>query len=368
MDYAAQGITYLTRVQLLDRVSRAEVGQLDGVREFRVDHNLHSSPRGGGSLTVDLAHPVNWRQVIVRLWVVLRWRGEQETHPLLTGLTAVSGMDRGPGRATATVIIKDLTVLLDDVLGATWVHPAGTVVTTAIRQVFTTIGITDVLITDSPATLRSDLTWEPADTYRRVITDLAEAINYAAPWTTTRGTFVVQPYVLPTARPELFKLEPGPRAIHAASVGAEAEQDVPNHFVLTSRGDGENPSLVAEGWNDDPANDFSIVNSRTIPYTAEVEAADQTALDAHLARIMAEYRTAASKYAVTWRWRPVDPSRQIELGDAARLRAPALNRGGGDIAAAIDAKVTVESMSWSWQDGKPMSHVASVLREVPDGG
>lgn len=368
MDYAAQGIRHLTRIQLLDRTSRAEVARLDGAREFRIDHNLHSSPRGGGSITVDLAHPVNWRQVIVRLWVVLRWRGEQEAHPLLTGLPAVTGLERGPGRATAAVVVKDLTVLLDDMLGTTWVYPAGTVVTTAIRQVFTLIGITDLLITDSTATLRSHVTWEPTDTYWRVLTDLAEAIGYAAPWTTTRGVFVVQPYVLPANRPEMFRLEPGPRAIHTATVGAEVEQDVPNHFVITSRGDGESAALVAEGWNDDPANDFSIVNSRTIPYTAEVEAADQTALDAHLARVMAEYRSAAPKYSVSWRWKPVSPARQIELADAGRLRSPALTGAAGDIAAAIDAKVTVESMSWSWQDGNPMSHVASVLREVPDGG
>lgn len=364
MDYRAQGIQQLIRCQLLDRVTRAEVAQLAGLRSLRIEHNVNNQVRGGGTLEVALREAVDWKQVIVRLWVVLRHRGEVETHPMLTGLPALSGSTRAGRMSVATLVIKDLTVLLDDVLGRYWVVTAGTVVTTAVRDILTGLGIAELTITESSAVLRSDLTCGPGDTYRRLINDLLEAINYAAIWTTTRGVFVAQPDVAPAARPELFPLEPGPRAIRADQVGAELDTDVPNHFVLTTRGDGDQTSLVAEGWNDDPDNPYSTANQRAIPYTAEVEATDQAALNSQLDRIVAEYRWSPRKFSVQWRWFPIGPDRQIEVKDAGRLVAAGVTVRDVVVDEPIDTAVTVESMGWSWQAGEPLSQVDGVLKEV----
>lgn len=364
MDYRAQGIQHLVRCQLLDRTTRAAVGQMAGLQALRVEHGLHNQPRGGGTLEVALRRPVTWKQVIVRLWVGLRLGDQVETHPMLTAFPSVSGSSRAGGAATVSLVLKDLTVLLDDLLGRHWVVPAGTVVTSMVRQILTSLGIADVQITDSPLTLRSDLVEEPTDTYRRLINDMLEAIAYGAIWTTMRGTFVAQPYVLPGDRPEMFLLENGPRSVRSDQVGSEAADDVPNHFVLTSRGDGEQEALVAEGWNDDPDNEYSTVNQRTIPHTEEVEAADQASLNAQLDRVMAEYRWSARKYSTSWRYFPISPLRQLELGDAGRLVAPDLSVDGMSLEQAINTKVTLESMGWSWQAGEPLSQVNGTLREV----
>ena len=364
MDYRAQGIQHLVRCQLLDRKTRAVVKQLGGLQSMRVEHGLFNQPRGGGSLEVALREPVNWKQTIVRLWVGLKLGDEVETHPMLTALPSTSGASRAGGAATVSVVLKDLTVLLDDILGRHWVVPAGTVVTTMVRQILTTLGIVDVQITDSAATLRSDLVKEPTDTYRSLVNDMLDAVAYGAIWTTTRGTFVAQPYVLPGARPESFELSPGPRSVRSDQVGSEIDDDVPNHFVLTSRGDGDQEQLVAEGWNDDPDNEYSTVNQRTIPHTEEVEAANQAALNAQLDRVMAQYRWSARKFSTSWRYLPISSSRQMELGDAGRLISPDVLVGGVSLGQSIDCPVTIESMGWSWQAGEPMSQVDGMLREV----
>lgn len=368
IDYAAQGIQQLVRVQLLDRVTRAELAQLDGARSLKVNHNLNRTPRGGGDLIVDVREPVTWSQTIVRLWVALVWRGEFETHPMLTAYPTVAGVDRTPGLARVHLTLKDLTVRLDDQLGRRWAYPEGQVVTDAVRQVFALLGISGVQITDHPATLRSSLVWQPDDTYRRMLTDLLDAIGYAAPWTTTRGVFVCQPYVLPADRPEVLTLEPGPSATHRPELSIEQPTEVPNHFVLIGRGDGENDDLVAEGWNDDPASPYSTANQRAIPYSAEVDAVDQATLDAQLARIMAEYRQPPTKYTVRWRYRPVAAGQPVEVGNAIRLRAPSVTRAGVEVAQAVDTAATIESQQWSWQDGGPLSEVEAVVKEVAGNG
>ena len=366
MDYTAQGIQQLVRVQIIDRATGRELAQLDGVKAASVDWDLNRAIRGGGSVTVDLRQPVLWRKVNVRLWVVLRHRGQQETHPMLTGIPAVSESSRALGATRVEVVLQDMTSVLDRLLGRTWMYPVGTVVTTAVRAILATLGVPAVSITDSTLTTRAVITADPGDTYRRLINDLLEAAGYGAIYATPRGALVAAPYALPADRPDLAPTrEPGLTATHKADLTVSITERIPNHFVVLSRGDGESPQLIAEGFNDDPDNPWSTVNQGVIsaePY--DFEAADQATLNGRLARIMSEWRWRPRMIGMEWRWAPISATRELELGDVGRVRAPGYVDAGVEVAEPIDIRASVESMSWSYADGQPLSAVRAVLKEV----
>ena len=369
MDYTAQGIQHFVRVQLLDRVTGAEVAQVEGVKAAKVEWNLNRAVRGGGSLTVDLRQQIEWRKLDVRLWVVLSHGGVLEPHPMLTGRPTVSEAERDTGATRIEVVLHDTTTVLDRPLGATRVATAGSNALSHVEAVLAAAGVAGASITPSSATLRSDMTWEPADTFRRVINDALEAIGYQAIYATPRGQLVAEPYRLPGDRPDMFPLEPGPAAIHRADMKVSITDQVPNWFLVVSRGDGETEPLTAVGQNLDPNNPWSVPNQGLVPADPyEIEAASQETVDAYLARVMAEWVWRPRMFDVEWRYFPINQTRQLHLGDVGTLRADGYSRAGVEVAEPISCRVSVEAMSWSWQDGQPLSLVSGTLKEVSADG
>ena len=359
MDYTASGLQQRITVDVLDRVTRAELGELPGVSAVSIEKNLYNEYRMGGSLDVDLKKPISWRSSLVRIWLHLEHRGEHEKHPLLTGLPTVAGDTQTDTVLRLQAVLKDTTALLDDMLGRTWAYASGTVVTTAIQAVFTLLGIPESYVEPSTATLRTDASWPPDATYRKLINELADTIGYAAVWSDSMGVLYVQPYLSPNDRAEVFTLGWSRRSVTLPEVKREYPDEMPNHFILYT---GDEAPLIAEGWNDDPDSPYSTVNQRVVPYTAQVDAADQATLNQQLATVMAQNREGSRTFEVVHRWFPIDKSRVIELQSAGRLKAPAYVYRGTAIQQELNVKVSLVQQSFSWAKGEAMSHVTTRLR------
>ena len=360
MDYTASGVQHRVTVDVLDRVSRATLGQLPGVSGFSIEKNLYNEYRCGGSIDVDLQTPVAWRKSLIRIWLTLELGGEVERHPLITGLPTVAGDIQTDTVLTLQAVLKDTTAFLDDTLGSTRAYPSGTVVTTALKEIFTELGIAEAYVEPSAGTLRSDASWPPEATYRKLVNEMSATLGYAAVWSDSMGVLYVQPYQDPSERAEVFQLGWGERSVTLPLVSREYPDEMPNHFVLYT-GD-ENP-LIAEGWNTDPASPYSTVNQRVVPYPGgQVDATDQASLDRQLAVVMAQNRDGAHTYELSHRWFPLDPTRVIELQSAGRLRTPEYRWRGVAVKEPLDVKVSVVQQSFSWSKGEPVSPVSTRLR------
>lgn len=362
MDYRASGLTHHVWVELIDRVSGETLDRLDGMRGGTVSWNAARTVRGGGTLDVALLAPVQWSQVIVRVWVTLTSGGEVEDHPMLTGMPVVDGDTRTPAGADGTVTIADPTTLLDDVIGSPVGWDAGTVVTDAIAGIMDQVGLASSVVA-SDAVLRAAMSWTAVGevTWRNVVTEMAAAVGYGAAWADAMGVVHVRPYVLPSARATMVDLAVGPQSMIAPTVEVEAKTVAPNHFVLTTS---DEVPLRAEGWNHDPDSPYSTVNQWVVPYRDSVEAVDQATLDALLERVMVEQSRPATTFGMSWLWHPLGVDRRVQLGDVARLAIPASQFRGVEVAPPVDVRATVEEMSWSWADGQPLSMVQGRLRMV----
>lgn len=360
MDYTSSGISERIRVEMLDRVTRASIGPLEGASAWSITRNINRTVRGGGSLTVAPTTLIDWRRIMVRISVQLTLGPEVEEHVLLTALPLLTGDTRAPRGMTGTVTLADPTSQLDDIVGRNLGYAAGTVVTDTITEILAQRGL-PAMVVPSAAALRAPLSWTPKDTWRSVITGLGDAIGYAAAWADAHGIIQVRPYILPRDRASLLELGAGRHSLTIPSVDVDARVEAPNHFVLVT---GDESPLIAEAWNTDPASPYSTVNQRVVPYYEQVDAVDQETLDLALVRVMSEQSQPSTDYGVSWRWHPISPTRQAELGDVAHLYVPAAEYDGVVVASTIDTRASIEEMSWSWADGKPMAHVTGKLREV----
>lgn len=359
MDYFASGLSLTIGVDVLDRVSRVRLGELSGVRTIQVEKNLYNDLRMGAQIGVELQTTVSWRSIMLRLWMTLSLDGEEQKFPILTGVPRVGGSTRTDTVMTLTAAVMDPTCLLDDVIGTTYALDVGSSVTTAISNIFIALGIQDHYVAASASTLRVPFSKPPETTWRQVINELGGMLGYAAAWSDSMGLIRVEPYVDPAKRAEVFELGYGARSVTLPEVVSEFPDELPNHFVLVTSD--EDP-LIAEGWNDDPDNDYSTVNQRTVPYYAQVQAADQASLNSQLDNVMAVNRSGNRTYQISHRWIPVDSTRVLELQSAGRLIAPAYYVRGVKVEEELDVKVAIVQQSFSWSSGETVAHVQAQLR------
>lgn len=362
IDYRSSGIAHRVWAQLISRATGATVGYVTkDLRAFTLEKNLNATTRNGATLDLAVTQDIDWSSVVVRLWLVLTLGAWEETHPLITGYPTVSGYDRKDGAVDVDVTIKDMTSVLDDVLGKNVAYPAGTLAVSVMSSILDDLHVRDYRVESSPATLQTAITAKPGDTWRSVVTAIAEHIGYAAAWSDPRGKIILAPYLAPEARAEVFTVGYDERSISLPSVAEERKTEAANHFVLTTGG--ESP-LVAEGWNTDPLSPFSTVNQRIIAHYEQVEADSQATLNAKLTQVMADEVRPNTSYTVSHRWFPLSVSEELELQDAGRIVAPARVVDGQTIVQPLDAKVTLTKQSFTWSKGEPLSVVQAEFRGV----
>jgi hypothetical protein len=312
-----QGRRERIRVDLLDENDRLR-GTLTGVAVGgTVELNVNRVIRGGGNITLMADYQpepwplptgsttlhmedIDWFKDRVRIW----WDVEgAASWALGTFLISVPSTQHSDGWYSRPVELLDKLAVLDqDSVSGSYSLPAGTVVTTAVRDLILSAGETRMAITESDATLGSGLMWEAGTTKLRIINDLLSSINYFSLWADGTGRYQAAPYVRPDARPPSWRFEQGELALHSPEWSLEQDlYSVPNRVVLVSQGSGEEPGLVAVADNTDPDLPYSQPGrGRVITHTETgVEAASQAVLDSMARQRLLDLSGAVANLQVT---------------------------------------------------------------------
>lgn len=288
------------RIEHLDRHGES-LGDLDGVIGGTVELNANAPLRGGGSLLLqDQNQGIDWGKDRVRIW----WEVEGvEPWPLGVYLLDMpTEAYTESGKSWEIGLIDKLAVLQDDAVEQTFSLPAGTVVTTAVRDLIQSAGETQISITSSTDTLANMRVWDAGESKLRIINDLLDSINYWALWTDGHGQYRVEPYVRPENRAIAWRFHEGIDSIHTPDWVRNLDLgSVPNKVILVSQAPEDEPSLVATATNENPASPTSYqARGRWVTHVEDgIETDSQSALQAMTDRKLADLSSPAAALEVT---------------------------------------------------------------------
>lgn len=345
-------------VEVLDH-SEQVMGILGGLVSGSVSASIGMPARRKGTITiVDAdstgaaipATEIDWLAVRLRPWVEVEgW----QSWPLGVYLPAYPEEDwTGTGRTREIGLVGKLDALAGDEQAAMVSYPAGHVVTAAVRHRLSLSVQPQWSVTDSPATLRSSMAWEPGESQLRIINDLLDSIGYSALWDDGHGIMHADPYMLPAQRPIMRDLLDDERSIYTPTMRVAADHGaVPNKVWAHVRGSADEAGLMAVAENWDPASPYSIPRrGRIIPAQIDGgEATSQGVLDTIVRRALIEKTSVTT--TVDIHHLPVP----LELNDAVRLRR---------VPAGIDARHTVTAWEYAFTDATALMH--TTLRRVVD--
>lgn len=329
------------RYDLLDLADK-KIGELDGVSEGTFDFSVNNTIRSGGSLTTT-GQDIDWLSVRIQPWRTVKAAGQTIEWPAGVFIPASPGVDySAPGGIRNLELYDKLLVLTQDKIGATYGIPAGVNVTSTIRSLLQEAGEVRDAITDSPATLRTSMSFEAGTTKLQIINELLESINYFSLWVDTRGVFQGTPYVAPGGRGIAWTFADDHRSIYSPAFTIDEDTfNIPNRVSLVSTSDGETAALTAEARNEDPNSRYSFNRrGRWIDDTQqEVEASSQGVLNDLAQRRLIELSSATQTFNISHAPLP------LELNDAVRFTRAAEN---------ISTTAVVQAFSISTAVGAPM--------------
>lgn len=138
---------------------------------------------------------------------------------------------------------------------------AGTLYTTAIKQLLTACGIQDMIVEDSPlsiATARED--WDVGTSYLDIINTLASEINYGSLWFDGEGVARLEKYVSPITKEPKISYRSGRDSIILRS--HQVEDDVfsaYNVFIVACNKLNDDNPIYVTSVNSDPSSRLSTV-------------------------------------------------------------------------------------------------------------
>ena len=260
----------------------------DGVRIVTggdITKSTGQTVRGQGS--IDLRGEIDLLNVRFRPWREV----DGVAWPLGIFVPETPDIDwSGLGAARSVGLLDKLTLLDRAKRMDEYSLPAGTVVTSAIRDLIEWTGEAATGIEVGTDVLRTAISWDRGTTVLAIINDLLDAINCFSLHVDSAGRFQVTPYVAPASRPIVVEFIHGENAQFMDEWTETRDlASVPNHFACYTAGDDETPGLMAEAYNDDPDDPLSTVHRGIISADPEqVEATDQATLDAYVARRLIE--------------------------------------------------------------------------------
>lgn len=237
-----------------------------------------------------------------------------------------------------------LVVLQQDKATDRYTVAAGTAYTAAIATLIASVGGITASIVPSALMLPAALEWEPGTTKLRILNDLLAAINYGSAWFDEAGRLICRPYQSPTERAIEYTYDDNTASVRRG----RAEQtldlfEIPNKWVgIVSEPD--RPVLRSEYTNTNPASPTSTVSrGRTIPeILTELDAADQTTLDARVQRLAFEASQVYEGIKFDTAVMPFHSN-----ADVLALKIPGL---------AVDAKYSEHTWAFDLEVGATMSH------------
>lgn len=283
---------------------------------------------------------------IVRTWIPPYGPKDYVEHP--QGVFLLSSPVRkidGQGVITREVEAYDpLQVYADDLFTARYTVAAGANV---IASVVTLLGSVPMAVSPSTKTLATASEWKPGDSKLKAINELLDMVNYESLSFDEDGRAIVQEYRSPLERAEEYEYGADDRGLVVPEVEQELDLwSVHNQWVLVvSDPDREDP-LISSYTNTDPASPTSTIRrQRTITdFREEQDAADQTSLDAKVARLAFEASQIYEAIPFQSALMPIHSG-----NDVYRLRLPAL---------AVNAKYAEQSWSFEMKAGAKMDHRA----------
>jgi hypothetical protein len=159
-----------------------------------------------------------------------------------------------------------------------------------ITTVSTLLGSIPKSVVASSSTLPAAKEWEPGTSKLKIINELLQAVNYNSLSFDEDGSAVVAPYLQPSGRPEEYTYADDANGLIIPEVDQELDLfSVANNWIAVVS-DPDRPMLASTYTNTSPSSPTSTVNrQRTITdFRQEQDAADQTTLDALVARIAFE--------------------------------------------------------------------------------
>lgn len=276
-------------------VSRSgqDMGTLDGVLpgSASLSGNVNSAIRWAGSLSLYDPDRFDWGKTRIKPVRVV----DGVEQPYGVYIVRVSDWETTTTGMVGKLDLYDRTLSpSEDAVTSSFTVKAGTVVTTAVRQILESTGETGVSITDTTDTIRSDMVWEAGTSKLTIINDLADAAGYFALWADHSGQFRFEPYRAPQARPVVHDFAPGQDAVHLPDWSMSKDATVYNQIVCVSQETAGAAALVATVRNENPDSPWSFqAQGRWVTRVETgVEAASQAVLDAHAQRLLAVEGTA----------------------------------------------------------------------------
>lgn len=262
---------------LLDRRDYAK-GELGTVTGGRLSWSAFRSVGGDGSLevTLDDELDIDWLSDRVR---ISHHAEDGTVRPHGVWLISAPERQHDATGTRVTIGLSDKTELLAGDETGEWVTvPAGTNVVAWVAVKIQELTGEVAAVTASSATLRTALTWEPTETWLRVVNDLLAAVNYAALWADMEGRLRVEPYVAPGQRESVarYGFDDDDALMRSEWPEELPLWDLPTGVAVYTEGDEEAPGMSARA--DLPAaHPLSAARrGRTVTKSEEAEA---TSLD-----------------------------------------------------------------------------------------
>lgn len=259
--------------------------------DCKIFNNTDASIQRSASLTLVESGDIDFASDRLRPYMTLHTDTGLLTYPL--GLFLMSSPTRKPlgGSIQRTVDCYDKTQILeDDRFTARYVVQKQTAYTAAVAGIIASANITQTDIEHSDAETETDIEFPIGTSKLSACNALLNAINYYPIYADSQGRIAVKPYKLPYERPIDAVFDTGELSIIAS--GAQEDMDmfnVPNKIVRYLE-NAERGYMISSIQDDNPESKLSTVSrGRTIVDIAAVsDVASQSALDAMVARILAE--------------------------------------------------------------------------------
>lgn len=315
------------RADLLDSDDN-KLADLPRVKGGSLNWSIFRDIQGDGSLDItDGAVDVepNWLSHRVQLWHTDRLGVER---PFSIWLVTQPGVEVvHPGLSHLSLRLQDKTQLLNQPIGSWVTYAAGTVVTSTVSGIILSRGESRTNVQASTETLTSSVSFEPEDTWLKVVNTLLAAIGYSSVSADMYGIMGAAPYVAPGDRPLVETYAAG-KAKMLPSYSDEADlSSIPNVVKIISAGDETTAGLIGSASNDDPSDPLSTANRPEVVVVENVdEATSQGAIDAIAVKRLHELMQVTRRATIT---HPVD---KTQLNDVVKhgpagFTGPIVQRG-----------------------------------------
>lgn len=274
---------------LLDK-NDTTIGQIQ-VSSCRIYNNSEASIQRSIRLETQNDKDIDYASDRIRPYMKLKMGNQYLNYPLGIFLMSSPTRQEDSGSVRRSIEGYDkMQILSDDKFTARYEVAAGVSYTAAVVAILLSAGITKYNIPQTALETQTILEWPIGTTKLKACNDLLEAVNYVPLYCDSYGYVRSDVYMLPEAR--------GIDATYVTDkdsiiqLGSEEELDIfgaPNCIVRYLE-NAERQYLISTATNNDPNSKLSTVSrGRTIVDVAAVQdIANQSSLDAYVARIMAE--------------------------------------------------------------------------------